>query len=80
MVCLAWLRHWKKWSKADWDRYRDKKISERFKKRINANCFYFLCILDGDDIGVALEFHELGANAYYHAHQDLCLCASNTGD
>ena len=36
--------------------------------------FYHICIIDGDDMGLTLHFHHLGANAYYHAHQDLRLC------
>lgn len=71
---LAWLRNWKKWSKSDWKRYCDQNISRRFKKRLNAKCFYHLCIIDGDDIDAGLHFHAIGANAYFHAHQDLCLC------
>ncbi|CAF4135551.1 unnamed protein product, partial [Adineta steineri] len=28
----------------------------------------------GDDLQAGLHFHSIGANAYYHAHHDLCLC------
>ncbi|CAF4167605.1 unnamed protein product, partial [Rotaria sordida] len=56
---------------------RDNKFSESFKKRIDATCFYFLCVIDGDDLAAAIHFHDLGADGYYHAHHDLCLCTDN---
>lgn len=74
LASLTWLQNWKSWSKSDWERYRDNKVSERFKKRDGATCGNYFCILDGDDFGLALHFHDLGANAGYHAHHDLCLC------
>ncbi|CAF1361271.1 unnamed protein product, partial [Didymodactylos carnosus] len=77
LASLAWLQNWKKWSKSDWERYRHNNISQRFKKRIDATCFYHLCVIDGDDIDLGLHFHAIGANGYYHAHQNLCLCNDN---
>lgn len=74
---LEWLQNWKRWSKRDWENYRDNEINDRFTKRPNAECTYFLCIIDGDDINLALQFHKMGANPFYHAHQDLCLCNDN---
>ena len=73
----TWLRNWKNWPPNDWYRYRDLEINDRFTKRPDATCTHFLCIIDGENIPMALHFHKLGANAFYHAHQDLCLCNDN---
>jgi hypothetical protein len=74
LASLAWLQNWKNWSKSDWERYRDNKFSQRFRKRDNATCYYSLCILDGD-IDLAVHLHFMGADdGAYHAHCDLCLC------
>ncbi|CAM2713800.1 unnamed protein product [Rotaria socialis] len=73
---LAWLQNWKNWSKSDWERYRDNEFSKDFKKRDDATCYFYFCILDGD-IALSLHLHSLGADAYAHAHHDLCLCNEN---
>ena len=74
---LTWLQNWKKWSMGDWERYRDNNFSLGFKKRDNARCFYHFCIIDGNDLAAALHLHDIGADAYCHAHHDLCLCNEN---
>jgi hypothetical protein len=70
---LKWLQNWKNWSKSDWERYRDNDFSQGFKKRLNATCANYFCILDGD-IELNLHLHSMGADAYGHCHHDLCLC------
>ncbi len=73
---LRWLQNWKNWSKNDWERYRDNNVSQGFKKRLNATCINYFCILDGD-IELSLHLHNMGADAYAHCHHDLCLCTEN---
>lgn len=74
---LSWLQNSKNWSRSDWERFRDNRVSERFRQRDNATCRFCMATMDGNDILASVHLHSLGADYGLHIHTDLCLCNDN---